>query len=248
MRTLLLSLLFLLPSPSLADEVHLAAAASLRELVMVVASRFEATYPEHRLRVNTASSGTLARQVVAGAPVDLFISANPEWMMHLVEEGKISPGSPRPWAANRLVVVGRGQPLDSLADLKSLRRLAIGSPESVPAGRYARIMLEKAGLYHDLEKRHRLVFAKDVRQALLYAEQGVVDVAIVYRSDVRLLRQTRVVLTPAADLQPEIRYPIALTNTGEQKPAARELCRLLTGPAGATLMESNGLTPLGGEE
>lgn len=248
MRSLILALLLLLPGQGLAAEIHLAAATSLRELVMDAARRFEAANPEHQVRINTASSGTLARQIAAGAPADLFLSANPGWMEHLVGRGKISPESPRPWAANQLVVVGRGAPLVSLAELAAVGRLAIGSPESTPAGRYARTMLEKAGLYHDLEQGMRLVFAKDVRQALLYAEMGVVDAAIVYDSDRRLLRQARIILAPAADQQPAIRYPIALTTAGADNPAARDLYRLLTGDQGAQLIQTHGLRPLTGTE
>lgn len=251
MRTLLFIIfiiLLLFPGNGLAGEIHLAAAMSLRELAGDAARRFESQHPHHRVLINTASSGTLARQIVAGAPADIFLSANPQWMDHLAEQGKVTPGSPADWAANRLVVVGRGAPLRSLADLGAAGRLAIGSPESVPAGRYARTMLEAAGLYSELLEGTRLIFTKDVRQALLYAEQGVVESAIVYESDRRLLQKARIILVPAADQQPDIHYPIALTVSGEENPAAQELYRLLTGSVGTELIQTYGLTPLTGAQ
>jgi molybdate transport system substrate-binding protein len=244
---LLLSAL-LLPGMARATDVRLAAAASLRELAGEAAARFERSHPGDRVLISTASSGTLARQIEAGAPIDLFLSANPQWMEALLEKGKIGSAGCKVWAANRLVVVGRGAALTALGQLAAVTRLAIGSAESVPAGRYARSMLEAAGLYDTLAKEHKLVMAKDVRQALLYAEQGTVDAAIIYASDTRLLRQARIVLVPAANLQPNIRYPIALTRTGEQNPAARELLALLTSAEGQELITAYGLVPLPGTE
>lgn len=242
----LLFILLLIPATARATDVHLAAAASLRELVMAVATCFEKLHPEHRVLVNAAASGTLARQIEAGAPADLFLSSNPQWMTYLVERDKIARDRPLSWAANRLVVVGRGGALTSLAELAALQKLAIGSPESVPAGRYARSMLQNAGLYAGLEADRRLVFTKDVRQALLFAEQGVVDGAIVYASDARLLQQARILLDPEAELQPQISYPIALTRAGEDKPAAQRLFALLISVEGAQLIETYGLIPLTG--
>lgn len=125
-----------------------------------------------------------------------------------------------------------------------MSRLAIGKPDSVPAGRYARQLLEQAGLYRDLERAQRLVLAKDVRQALLYAEQGVVDAAIVYASDARLLRQATVVLTPPETAQPSISYPLSVTRQGAAKPAALALFEMLRGPLGTELLDKYGLLPL----
>jgi len=244
MRYLLLILLLLVPLTARAEIIHLAAAASLRELVTEAAESFERQHPEHEVLVNTASSGTLARQIAAGAPADLFLSANPQWMDHLVAQGRIGADQPVFWASNRLVVVGRGEPLAGLDGLLTLERIAIGSPGSTPVGQYARGMLQAAGLYSGLEADRKLVLAKDVRQALLFAEQGAADAAIIYASDVRLLDKTQQLLTPAAMLQPEIRYPIAVTRQGQAKPAAVALFEMLTDPRGAALLTKYGLAPL----
>jgi len=244
MRQFLLILLLLLPLSARAEAIHLAAAASLRELATEAAATFERLHPEHRVLVNSASSGTLARQIVAGAPADLFIAANPQWLDDLVAQELVAADAPVPWASNRLVLVGRGPLLAELGKVRGLSLLAIGTPDSVPAGRYARSLLEQAGLYRDLELGQRLVLTKDVRQALLYAEQGAVDAAIVYASDVRLLRKASVLLTPPDMLQPAITYPLALTRMGESKPAALALFKLLSGPQGAALLVKYGLLPL----
>jgi len=244
MRHLLLIILVLLPLSASAATIQLAAAASLRELATETAAEFEQLHPEHQVLVNTASSGTLARQIAAGAPADLFLSANPQWMDALVEQGFVAADAPRPWASNRLVLVGRGPLLAEVGEISGMSRLAIGKPESVPAGRYARKLLQKAGLFDGLVQGQQLVLAKDVRQALLYAEQGVVDAAIVYASDARLLRQATVLLTPPETLQPAITYQLAVTRKGAAKPAALALFELLSGPQGAELLEKYGLLPL----
>ncbi len=237
-------LMLILPVTLHAEDIHLYAAGSLRELAAEAKLIFEQQHPEHRVLVNSASSGVLARQITAGAPADLFLSANRDWMNELLKQGKVAADQPQFWAANRLVVVGRGNKLADIQGLRQFEKIAIGSPQSVPAGRYARTLLQSAGLYQELFDGHRLVMAKDVHQALLYAEQGVVDATIVYASDARRARQARILLAPADALQPEILYPISLTRQGGQKPVARSLFELLTSPVGFRLIEAYGLTAL----
>lgn len=246
MRFLLLMLILITPVASHAETIHLLAAGSLRELAVDVKAVFERQHPDQRVLVNSASSGVLARQVAAGAPADLFLSANSQWMDELVKQGKVAPDQPVPWLSNRLVVVGRGAALADLRALRTFDRLAIGSPQSVPAGRYARAMLQAAGLYVELEAGHRLVMVKDVHQALAYADQGVVDGAIVYASDARRARQSPVLLVPEEGVQPQIVYPIALTRQGQQKPAALDLHALLLSAEGARLAAAYGFSPVAG--
>lgn len=246
MRNLLLILILCVPGIASAAEVNVFTAASLREVVNEASVRFERQHPEHRVLVNAAASGILARQIESGAPADLFISANPQWMDYLVSVDRVAADGPSIWAANHLVVVGRGKVLTDVRELESFSRLAIASPESAPAGRYAQALLETAGLFRQLVDSQRLVLAKDVRQALLYAEQGVVDGAIVYASDARLAQKAKILLTPGADLQPEVRYPLALTDKGEASPAAQAFIALLVSAEGTRLLETYGLVPSSG--
>lgn len=244
-RLILFSLIFwFLPLSLSAAEVRVLAAASLKGVIAEAATVFEDQNPQHKIVISTASSGTLARQIAAGAPADLFLSANPRWMSHLVEKGKVPEGTAVDWASNRLVVIGRGKTLSSLDDLAEFRRIAIGSPESAPVGRYARDMLQKAGLYKELEEGQRLIMAKDVWQALLYAEQGAVDAAILYSSDSLLSKKTSVLLIPEQQLQPKISYPISLTIQGEKKRAAIEFFAFLQSADGAKLLKEYGFIPV----
>lgn len=247
-RLLLLLIFCVLPCSLHAAEVRVLAAASLKGVIADAATAFEERNPGHKIVVSTASSGTLARQIAAGAPADLFLSANPRWMVHLVEKGKVRAGAPVDWAANRLVVIGRGQSLANLEDLLQLKRIAIGSPESAPVGRYAQQMLKAAGIYQDLEAERKLILGKDVWQLLLYAEQGVVDAAILYASDSLLCKKSTPLLTPELKLQPQIRYPIALTIQGDASPAAKDFVVFLQGAEGVKILERYGFQALLGAE
>ena len=246
MRSIFLLIFMILISPRMtqAADIYLSVAASLREMMAEAATLFETMHSEHRVVINSSSSGVLARQIKAGSPADVFVSANPQWMTFLAEQQKVSADRVVNWATNQLILVGRGDKLNSLGDIAGVGRVAIGSPESVPAGNYAKALLTNADLYPRLERQHRLVFTKDVRQALLYAEKGVVDVAIIYASDVRLLRKAAVVLTPEPALQPDIRYQVALTVDGERSMPAQTFLDLLTTARGADLLKKYGLTPL----
>ena len=244
MRILLIFIVLFAPTSLLAADIQLYAAASLRELATEVKTLFEQRHPEHRVLLNSASSGALARQIAAGAPADIFLSANPQWMGYLVEQEKVAADQPLDWVSNQLVVVGRGARLQGVQDLGLLEKLAIGSPESTPVGRYARALLQRAEIYPKLENERRLVFAKDVNQALLYAEKGLVDASIVYASDARRTEQSRIRLVPENIFQPEIVYPIALTRKGQLNPAAAELFAFLVSTEGAHLAADYGFLPL----
>jgi len=103
----------------------------------------------------------------------MYLSANPNWLRYLKDKNQLAPGSDHIVAYNTLVFIGekRQKPL-SLGDLPGLERIALGSPQSVPAGQYARQTMENAGIYALLKQGRKLVIAKDVRQALLYADRG----------------------------------------------------------------------------
>ena len=167
---------------------------------------FTRAHPDITVVTNFGPSVGLARQIEQGSPADIYLSANPAWMDHLQQKGLIVAQSRTTLAGNRLILIGRErQPINSLADLVSFDRIAIGNPQNVPAGHYARQSLARAGVYEKLLDSGRLVFAKDVRQALLYAERGEVDGAIVYRSDQKLAKKTADILEGRKQLKPRLK-------------------------------------------
>ncbi len=238
----LLLALLLLPLPSLAAEVvRLSAAASMGDAVKELVSVFREKNPAVAVSANLASSGSLAKQIAQGAPVDLYISANQRWMEYLVQKKKIEAHTVQVLAHNALVFVGRGQTgLSSLKDITSLSRIAIGSPGSVPAGQYAAQAMTRTGIYGQLARGHRLVMAKDVRQALIYAERGEVDGAFVYRTDALLARHAAILFTVPAKLHDPIACPLGLTPSGAKNSAALALFSFLNSPEAGRILSRYG--------
>ena len=139
------------------------------------------THPGVKFLKNYGASGQLAKQIESGAPSDLFISANQEWMDDLRHKKLVTDRSIGTFTHNTLVFAGTPGKAASMQNLLKLDRIAIGSPKSVPAGEYAVEALKKAGLGKQLEK--KLIMAKDVRECLMFSERGEVDGAFVYRTD-----------------------------------------------------------------
>lgn len=210
-----------------AKEIRISAATSLIDAVKEVISRYQQEDPTKTILPNFASSGSLAKQISAGAPADIYISANPKWMSHLQQQGLIADASKQVLVKNSLVFVGMPGTVSDLADLPTLKRIALGSPKSTPVGRYSEQALVKAGMYQELKKEEALIFAKDVRQALLYADRGEVDGAFVYQTDALLAKQAEVLFSVPQELYQQVVYPAALTSQGAGKSNAAEFFEYL---------------------
>lgn len=239
---LLVVLLALLwPLPSLAAEVRLSVAASMSDAVKELVSIFCQKNQGVTVYPNFAASGSLAKQIGQGAPADLYISANQKWMEYLLQEKKIVPQTAHVLAYNSLVFVGGKQAkLSSLKQIKTLSRIAMGSPRSVPAGQYAAQAMTAVGIYDQLVSEHKLVMAKDVRQALIYAERGEVDGAFVFRTDALLAQQATILFTVPAILHEPIVYPMGLTPDGAKNPAALAFLGFLKGPEAGKVLTRYG--------
>lgn len=221
---------FSVTQAALAAEVRISAAASLTDVVKELIAGYRQSHQEVKLLPNFASSGALANQIAAGAPADIYISANPKWMDYLQQQGLIGAGAEQILVHNSLVFVGApNSGVTSLQGLPGLQRIAIASPKSAPAGKYAEQALTAAGLYPQLLDKSKLVLAKDVRQALLYADRGEVDGAIVYRTDALLARQAKILFAVPQTLYPQVEYPVALTRSGAGKKAAQPFLDYLLG-------------------
>jgi molybdate transport system substrate-binding protein len=167
-----------------AGEITVSAAASLTNALRAAAA-YEAAHPGDKVLLNFGASDALAAQIARGAPVDVFASADQHAMDKV--QAHLAPGSRRDFTSNELVVavpVQSALRLRSLADLgqPAIQRLTTGNPASVPAGRYARAALEKAGLWAALEP--KFVFAANVRQSLDYIARGEAEAGLVYQTDV----------------------------------------------------------------
>jgi molybdate transport system substrate-binding protein len=230
----LLSIIFL-AGAALGDEVHLSIAASLKDVMNELADRFTKQNADIKFLKNYGGSGALAKQIENGAPADIFISANIQWMDYLQSRKLMSAESIGIFAYNTLVFVGMtDMKVSGLQDLHKLEKIAIGSPKSVPAGEYAMEAFKKAGVQKQLEK--KLVMAKDVRECLMYAERGEVDGAFVYKTDALQAKEARILFTVPEDLYPRVTYPMGLTGSGSKNRDAEAFYRYLqSGEAKAVL-------------
>lgn len=202
--------------PASAAEVTVSAAASLRDAFTEIARAFEQANPTHRVLLNTGASGQLLQQISRGAPVDVLASADQDTMDKADQQKLIQTGTRVNFARNRLVVAigidSKVQPR-TLADLRAadLARIAIGNPDSVPAGHYAKDALTAAGHWDTVKP--KLINTQNVRQALDYVARGEADAGFVYVTDALLMPSKVKVAFDVPTTEPVV-YPIAVVKGG----------------------------------
>ena len=218
-----------------AGEVNLSIAASLKDVINELADSYARENPGVKILKNYGGSGAVAKQIENGAPADIFVSANLKWMDYLKERKLLDLASIGTFTYNSLVFIGPpNNKVTCMQDLTRLKKIAIGSPKSVPAGEYAMEAMKKTGVDSQLEK--KLVMAKDVRDCLMYSERGEVDGSFVYRTDALLAKQSKVLFTVPQELYSRIVYPMALAPAGAKNRDARSFFSYLkSGDAKAVL-------------
>jgi len=223
------------------------AAASLRESLDEQARKFEGE-TGISIVVSYGASSALAKQIEAGAPADVFISADLEWMDYLQARNLIQPDTRHNVLGNRLVLIA---PTDSKVKLKiepgfalaaalGKGRLATGDPDAVPAGRYAREALTTLGVWAEVAD--RLVRADSVRSALAFVDRGEAPLGIVYDTDALIDKHVRVVDVFPDNSHLPIVYPVALTSRAGAD--AAKFVAYLRGPAGDIAFKAHGFKPL----
>ncbi|MCG6931054.1 MAG: molybdate ABC transporter substrate-binding protein [Desulfofustis sp.] len=231
-------------APASAATLYLSVAASMTDAFTDIIASFAKSYPDVRVLPNFASSGALAKQIAQGAPADLYVSANTKWMQYLMDNNLVDESTNRVLARNTLVFVGDPRlNISALDEIGSLDRIGLGTPQSVPAGQYARQAMEAAGIYEPLAAQRKLVFAKDVRQALIHADRGEVDGSFVYRTDALLARNAKILFTVPAALHDPVCYPVALTASGSGKTEAIAFQAFLASDQARDILQEHGFEP-----
>jgi molybdate transport system substrate-binding protein len=223
-----------------AETIHLSAAASMTDACKEIIAAYAAKQPNAKVLANFGGSGALAKQIEQGAPADIFISASAEWVQHLIQQQMAAPGSEKTFAGNSLVFVGSAKAALRIEKLPELKRVAIGNPKNVPAGQYAKQAMEKAGIYAALEQGQKFVLTDDVRHALMYADQGEVDGAFVYKTDALLAENAKILFTVDAALHEPITYPMLLTAAGAKNAAAKEFYDYLSSAEAQAVLQKHG--------
>jgi molybdate transport system substrate-binding protein len=220
------------------------AAASLKEALDDVAGSFAAGRAG-RVDVSYGASSALARQIERGAPADIFISADTDWIDHVEQQGLAAPGARRNLLSNELVLVA---PAASQARLKlapgvdlaaalGKGRLAMADPESVPAGKYGKAALTSLGGWKQVET--RVAATENVRAALALVARGEAPLGIVYRTDAIAEKNVRIVDTFPVDSHPPIVYPMVLLKRSSS-PVARAFAGYLFTPDARAVFERHG--------
>ena len=232
-----LSLAVVTGAPARAGDLLVFAAASLTEALDAV----NAGYTGSKVTTSYAGSSTLARQIAAGAPADVFISANPGWVDSLERDGLLAEGSREDLLTNHLVVVGQDEaaPFKAFADIDAALgrdRLSLALTEAVPAGIYAKQALTNAGLWDKVSG--RVAEADNVRAALLLVAWGQAPYGIVYSTDAVAEKKVHVVWQIADDLHDPILYPAAQVKGADAE--AADYLAYLKSPKASAIFESYG--------
>ena len=223
-------------------DITVSAAASLREAFTQMARDFETANPAYKVVYNFGASGQLLQQISRGAPVDVFASADLETMNRAEQQNLIVRDTRTNIAANKLVVVvpgGSSVRIQSLADLAKpdIQRIGLGTPDSVPAGRYAKEALERAGQWGALKDKY--VFGQNVRQVLDYVARAEVDAGFVYVTDAALMK-SKVTVALEAEVENPILYPIAAVKGGGNENGARSFIAFVMSDAGQQTLAKYG--------
>lgn len=225
-----------------AAEVMVFAAASLTDSLKQIATQYE-QQSDDKILFNLGASSTLARQIEAGAPADIFFSADEAKMDGLAKKGLIDPATRKSRLGNSLVVVVAADSTLKLAAPHALtnstvKQLALAEPKTVPAGIYAKQWLERLQLWPAIEP--KVVPVENVRAALAAVESGNVEAGIVYKTDAGISKKVKVAYeVPPADA-PDISYPLALVKEAKQPEAAKKFLNYLDSPDAGAIFKKFG--------
>ncbi len=236
------------PTAARAESVKVFAAASLKNAIDEIAASWKASTGKEAV-ASYAASSALAKQIIEGAPADIFVSADIPWMDAVAEKNLIATDSRKNLLGNTLVLVatagsGKKIELKSGADLAGLlgdSKLAVADVKAVPAGKYAKAALETLGLWPSVEK--NLAMSENVRAALALVARGEAPLGIVYGSDAKSEGKVEVAGVFPQDSHPPIIYPVALISASAN-PDAKEFLSFLSSDGATAVFEKQGFEVL----
>jgi molybdate transport system substrate-binding protein len=233
-------------SPSFAGDITLSAASSLTDAFKEIALSFEQKHPGTKVYLNVAASGALLQQMSKGAPVDVAAFADIETMDQAQSLGLVKESDRTLFASNTLVMI---VPKESRLDIKELKdltrpefkRIALGNPASVPAGRYAKKAFDAHATWETISP--KFIYTQNVRQALDYAVRGEVDASIVFSTDARLKLDKLRVIQDLAELKNiAIHYPIAVAKHSKNPAESQAFVEFVMSVQGQSILNKFGFT------
>lgn len=225
--------------------VNVSAASSLKDVLTELQREYQTLHPDTKLVFNFGASGALQQQIEQGAPADLFISAAAQQMDALQSEQLIIASSRRNLCQNELVLIAPADSEKSLTAFTSLgkpeiKSIALGELKTVPAGQYAKQLLQKLALWNKIES--KIVYAKDVRAVLTYVETGNVDAGIVYKTDALNDKKVKIAALAQPKDHAAIVYPMALLTSDKLPQPAVAFMDFLETPGARQVFEKYGFS------
>lgn len=231
-------------APAVAADLVVSAAASLTNAFKEIGENFEKQQQETQVLNSFAASDVLLQQIVNGAPVDVFASADQKAMDKAVEAGVVDAETRRNFVQNGVVLIvpsDNPKNIKSVADLaqQDVTRVAYGNPETVPVGRYTQGALEKSGNWETVDSRK--VLGQNVRQVLDYVARGEVDAGFVFATDAAIMKD-KVVVVEALETTVPVTYPIALVKRSGRNEAGQAYLDYILSDAGQVVLAKYGFS------
>jgi molybdate transport system substrate-binding protein len=228
-----------------ADEILVAAAASLTDVLKELSAAYQSK-SKNTVNFNFGPSSTLARQIEEGAPADIFFSADLAQMDNLEKKGRLEPGTRKNLLSNQLVIVVPSESKIAIASPQDLlkpevKRIALAEPP-VPVGAYSTKYLEAEGLWNKIKP--KVVPVQDVRATLASVESGNVEAGFVYKTDAAVSKKVKIVYEVPIDKGPKIVYPVAIVKESKRKATARDFLNYVQIPASKELFKKYGFVIL----
>lgn len=245
---ILVMVILLVSGVAFCGEINVSAAISLKNAFEEIGKLYEQTNKEEKIIFNFGGSGALRNQIEGGAPVDIFASAAQKDMNDLSEKGLIIKDSRINFAANEVVLVKPSKSkivISSFNDLgkDEVKKISVGNPVSVPAGRYAKEVLTNYNLWSKLET--KIVLAENVRQVLDYVVRNEVDAGIVYETDAKTVPSDVIIAAVApADSHAPVIYPAAVIVGCKNKEASGKFLSMLGSEKGMEILTKYGFSPV----
>jgi molybdate transport system substrate-binding protein len=234
------------PSWARADDIRVAAAASLTDVLMDVGKTYQAK-TTNKIVLTLGPSNFLARQIDEGAPADLFFSADLAQMDFLDKRGRLEPGTRKNLLSNQLVMIVPANSKLRITSPKDMlnpevKKVALADPTAVPAGIYASKYLSDEGLWDKVKP--KVVPVLDVRATLASVEAGNVEAGFVYKTDAAVSTKVKIVYEVPLDRGPRITYPVAVIKESTKKAAARDFANYLVAPGAKAAFKKFGFVVL----